>query len=357
MDLELFKTITEYPFIFENKFYDSKKLKQNKTCTKKCKDKDCLNNFTKNNNEYICSKGYNNFLLELDKKIYIFNGLIFDTNEIIPKGRKEVRLEWIVKRNQLKEDIFKFKKIDLYIRQHINETMIKNLSMFHDFKSSMNIFFDCTQDIIHSLPGDNFEEKLNQSDKAYKNLYNALDLITSQLGMIDVVSNPKSITFGTKREISIYKLFDKIKYLFEHHRVTRKKNVSIEIFNTNHKYVSNSFCYDTIEFIPLILLDNALKYSSPYSKVTIEFTQYHKKVLIKVKNIGPFVKDENREKIFDKFYRGETGEDFTSQGLGVGLWIAQKILKTHNSVLKYDKDKYAEGDIGLNIFEFELDTI
>ena len=357
MELELFKTVSDYPFIFEKEFHDSNDLSQNKTCLNKCKEKDCLVHFESNFSEYTCSKGYNNFLIELNTNKYIINGLIFDSNQIIHKGRKDSRTEWIVSETKFKEFIFKIKKIDLYIKQNINETMIKNLSMFHDFKSSMNIFFDCTQDIIHSLPGEDFQEKLNNSDKAYKNLYNALDLITSQLGMIDVVSNPKSISFGSKREISIYKLFDKIKYLFEHHRVTRKKSVNLEILNKTGKYTHNSFCYDTIEFIPLILLDNALKYSSPYSTVSIEFTQLYKKVLIKVKNIGPFVKDENRDKIFKKFYRGETGEDFTSQGLGVGLWIAQEILKTHNSVLKYDKDKYAEGDIGLNIFEFELETI
>ncbi len=93
------------------------------------------------------------------------------------------------------------------------------------------------------------------------------------------------------------------------------------------------------------------------STVKIEFKQQYDKVLVKVKNIGPFVKDGNILKIFEKFYRGETGEEHTSHGLGVGLWIAREILKTHNSKINYFKDNQAEGDIGLNIFEFELKTI
>ena len=63
------------------------------------------------------------------------------------------------------------------------------------------------------------------------------------------------------------------------------------------------------------------------------------------------------KKIFEKFFRSDTGEEHTNKGLGVGLWIAQEILHSHNSELKYRKDTKAKGKIGLNIFEFELETL
>ena len=48
---------------------------------------------------------------------------------------------------------------------------------------------------------------------------------------------------------------------------------------------------------------------------------------------------------------------WAKEGIGMGLWIAQQVLKAHSSVLHYDKDNRATGKIGLNIFEFELSTV
>lgn len=357
MNVELFNIISDYPFVSDGIFFDSKKLPQNKTCLGKCKEKDCLTAFDNDIKQYRCSKGFDNFKIPILKRNIFLNGLILKSNHSLPESRRDARRNWIIVEEDVIDFLLKVKNIDNHIQKDNDNVKVDNLSMFHDFKSSMNIFFDCTQNIINTLPGTTFEEKLNFSDKSFKDLYNALELITSQLGMIDIISNPKSISFGNKREISIYKLFDKLRLLFENHRVARKKNVTIEILNKNDRYVANSMCFETIEFIPLILLDNALKYSSPYSTISIEFYQYHKTLKLKIKNIGPFIDDSSIDKIFDKFYRGKTGEEFTNQGLGVGLWIAQEILKEHNSELLYYKDLKATGNIGLNIFEFDLVTL
>ena len=173
--------------------------------------------------------------------------------------------------------------------------------------------------------------------------------------MIDVIANPASITFGNKKEISIYKLFHKMSILFRH--ISVKEKIAIELINIDDAFIRNSYCYESIEFIPLILLDNAIKYSAEFSTVKIEITQQYNKVKIKVKNIGPFVKDENREKIFEKFFRDDSARTFSKGGIGMGLWIAQSILESHGSKIYYNKDNSASGDIGLNIFEFDLATI
>lgn len=356
MDLELFKSISRYPFINNEQFYRSVELDQNKTCTEKCKEKDCIILATKNENlaEYTCSKGYDNLLIISGEEKFILNGLIYDSNKEVPKGRKNVREKWIIEKATIHFFAKKIQDIDNYLEKAVNETSEKNFSMFHDFKTSMKIFYLCTQDIINKQNGFTFEDKLEGSDDSIKELYHALNLITSQLGMMDVIINPASITFGTKKTINIYKLFHKISILFKH--LTDKKNVQIELTNEKGAYIRDSNCYESIEFIPLILLDNALKYSAPQSTIKIEISQLFNRVRIKVKNIGPFVRNENVERIFEKFFRDEAGKQYSKQGIGMGLWIAQQILHAHNSKLTYDKDKAAVGDIGLNIFEFELMT-
>lgn len=356
MDLELFSAISKFPFIHKNELHSSKELKQNKTCTEKCKGKECIAHYSDKKEtglEYICPKGYNNYLVSFQDFSCILNGLIFENNSTVPLGRKLARNDWSVKKASIVTFIEKTHEIERHINKRVLETTEKNFSMFHDFKTSMTIFFNCTQDIINNLPGDNFLQKLENSDKSYKDLYNSLELITSQLGMIDVILNPNSIEFGNKKKINIYRLFEKIKILFGH-LSEKKEDISITLIS--EAWVKDSYCYNSIEFIPLILLDNALKYSVKDSNVEIKFEQKHDNLKVIVKNIGPLVKEGNEKKIFQKFYRDDSAVSFSKEGIGMGLWIAQEILKKHNSELFYYKDKKETRPIGLNIFEFDIKT-
>lgn len=353
MDIELIKSLSKYPFIVENTLIDSIELKQNKTCIEKCKEKDCLNLFDKqiNHSHYTCSKGYDNLLHIIGGLKFITNGLIYKSNKTIPQGRKEVRKEWIVDEASVLLFSNKIQEIENHLIKRNNETMEKNFSMFHDFKTSMSIFFNCTQDIVNKLPGNSFIEKLENSDTSYKDLYNSLELITSQLRMVDVILNPKSIVFGRKKSINIYQLFEKIKILFGH-LSTKKRDINIKLIKEG--WYDSCECYESIEFIPLILIDNALKYSVPNSDIEIKFEQHKGIIKVMVKNIGPVVSDENISKIFDKFFRDESGKSFSKEGIGMGLWIAKEILNAHNCELHYFKDTKESRTIGLNIFEFEL---
>jgi K+-sensing histidine kinase KdpD len=357
MDFKLFSVLSKFPFLDENGFYNGIELRQNKTCEDKCKEKDCSILLTKHLNfeEYICSKGYNNLLICLNDFKVVLNGLIFKDNTTVPAGRKEVRKDWMIEKESVLMFANKVNEIEEQIINKINESIESNFSIFHDFKTSMSIFFNCTQDIINQLPGGTFEEKLLNSDKIYKDLYNSLELIDSQLQMVDVILNPRSISFGSRREINMFKLFYKLKVLFEHIS-SKTKSINFELTNVDGAYIRNCNCYDSIEFIPLILLDNALKYSAPNSTVKIEITQLYNKAKIKVKNIGPLVCDKNKDKIFEKFFRDESAQEFSKNGIGMGLWIAQKILEAHGTKLAYNKDPHAIGKIGLNIFEFEIAT-
>jgi hypothetical protein len=356
MNVELFKSLSKYPFICDDELFDSEILIQNTTCLKKCKTKDCIDFFKKNQNqnEFLCPMGFNNVILKFKDQSIIINGIIYRTNKTIQKGRREARKDWVVNPETVYEFIEKIYKIDQYILKCTNETIVKNFSMFHDFKTSMTILFSCAQDIINKLPGDTFLEKLEYSDKSYKDLYNALELITSQLRMIDVIINPRSIVFGKKKSINIYRLFEKIKVLFSH-LSTKKKDINIILLSEGWVFDSN--CYESIEFIPLILLDNALKYSVSDSDIEVKFEQNQNSVKVIVKSIGPFVSDENKEKIFQKFFRDKSAEDFSKEGIGMGLWIAQEILHAHNSEIHYYKDPKETRPIGLNVFEFDLQTI
>lgn len=87
----------------------------------------------------------------------------------------------------------------------------------------------------------------------------------------------------------------------------------------------------------MILLDNAIKYSSPKGKLII--SSYHKddKILISFQDFGIGISKEDIDKIFDKFYRSDKSRtNSKAQGYGLGLSIAKEIAQNHNGDIFVD---------------------
>jgi len=82
------------------------------------------------------------------------------------------------------------------------------------------------------------------------------------------------------------------------------------------------------------LLDNALKYSPKESAVTLTLTKEGAHTLLTVIDNGPGIPDEEKKKIFGKFYR--SGKETTRQtkGTGLGLFLCRKIAADHKASIK-----------------------
>jgi signal transduction histidine kinase len=75
------------------------------------------------------------------------------------------------------------------------------------------------------------------------------------------------------------------------------------------------------------LVDNAIKFTPADGLVLIEARIADGQPFIRVSDTGPGVPPQERERIFDRFYRGERSGK--SQGHGLGLSIAESIANLH----------------------------
>ncbi len=75
-------------------------------------------------------------------------------------------------------------------------------------------------------------------------------------------------------------------------------------------------------------VDNAVKYSEPSSVVTISAKWSEKEIVTSVHNCGPVILPEDRERIFDRFYRSK-GTEHRAAGTGLGLSISKKVAEAH----------------------------
>ena len=88
---------------------------------------------------------------------------------------------------------------------------------------------------------------------------------------------------------------------------------------------------DAIRHLTTILLDNAMKYSPDGGIVTLDVVSRKKDLTISVFNtmVSP-VSNENLSHLFDRFYRTDASRNSETGGHGIGLSIAQAITSAHN---------------------------
>jgi two-component system, OmpR family, sensor histidine kinase CiaH len=79
------------------------------------------------------------------------------------------------------------------------------------------------------------------------------------------------------------------------------------------------------------LVENAIKYSAKEMPVTAVLKKYRSGIELQVKDEGPGIPDEEKKKVFSKFYRIGNEATRKTQGTGLGLYLCQKIARDHNA--------------------------
>lgn len=78
------------------------------------------------------------------------------------------------------------------------------------------------------------------------------------------------------------------------------------------------------------LVDNAIKYSETNREVKVEAERAGAAVIIRVRDQGSGIKPEHLHRLFERFYRVDSGRSRQSGGTGLGLAIVKHIAQAHS---------------------------
>ena len=94
---------------------------------------------------------------------------------------------------------------------------------------------------------------------------------------------------------------------------------------------------DSIRKLLGILIDNAIKYSTPNSEIGVTMKASGKSVLLQVKNQAQSTEKGPHDEMFERFYRADSSRS-DIKGYGIGLSIAREICRVHKGQISARSD-------------------
>ena len=82
------------------------------------------------------------------------------------------------------------------------------------------------------------------------------------------------------------------------------------------------------------LLDNAIKYSPKETPVSVSLTANRGKIILCIIDAGKGIQDEEKHKIFLKYYRSGNQHTREAKGTGLGLFLTKNIIQQHDGLIK-----------------------
>ncbi|MDA8231622.1 MAG: sensor histidine kinase KdpD [Magnetospirillum sp.] len=103
-------------------------------------------------------------------------------------------------------------------------------------------------------------------------------------------------------------------------------------------------CVDAVlmEQVFFNLLDNACKYAPAGTTVKVWAVKTRDHIAVEVTDQGPGIPPEDREKVFDMFYRVQQADNQTA-GTGLGLAICRGIVEAHGGTIRAEAGMHGEG--------------
>ena len=85
----------------------------------------------------------------------------------------------------------------------------------------------------------------------------------------------------------------------------------------------------------LTLADNAVKYCPPGGEVTFALRRVQGFTELALSNTGPGLAPELQPRVFERFFRGDASHNHDIEGCGLGLSIAQWIVRAHGGGIRF----------------------
>lgn len=111
-------------------------------------------------------------------------------------------------------------------------------------------------------------------------------------------------------------------------RYAVQKNIHL-VFDTNKEECIVAVDPQVIDRIVMNLISNAIKFSSRDKNIYINLIINNEEVKVSIRDEGPGISENDKEKIFNRFYQVTKRKDNEQSGSGIGLDLVNYLTKSH----------------------------
>lgn len=86
------------------------------------------------------------------------------------------------------------------------------------------------------------------------------------------------------------------------------------------------------------LVQNAIRYNKPNGTVWVQVTKKEDVPMLIVKDNGIGIPEEDRQRVFERFYRVDKSRSKATGGTGLGLAIVKHIVEIHDAKITLDSE-------------------
>lgn len=197
----------------------------------------------------------------------------------------------------------------------------------HELKTPLAVI-EANADVLQDKVGENkWITYIQKEVKSMNKLVNDL-LVLARMENSNISNNQK---FDLSKEVQMsVSVFESIIY---EKKIELETNISEGIEFNGDK--------EDIKHIISIILDNAIKHTEENGKIIVNTLKEKGNIKIEIKNQGEPIHEEEREKIFERFYRVDKARNRNEKRYGLGLSIAKGIVEKYNgNIYAISKDGF-----------------
>ena len=224
------------------------------------------------------------------------------------------------------------KKLSEVIVEPVEKTFLKQVQFIsdasHELKTPLAVI-EANADVLENEVGENkwikyIQNEIDSMDKLINEL-----LVLAKIENVDTLNEDEEFNLSQEIELDV-SVFESMAY---------EKNIKIGTnIEGNIKFNGSK---EDIKHILSTLVDNAIKHTKENGNIEVNLKKTKENKLIEVKNEGNPIPKEDRERIFERFYRIDKSRNREEKRYGLGLAIAKSTVEKYKGKIEVDyKDGY-----------------
>ena len=255
--------------------------------------------------------------------------LVKYTESIKAKSDKIVNIDnFFIRRDEVGKLTQSIHEMTLDLQKRTNRAETFSTDLAHEIRNPLASLKGASELLDKTTDQKDREKLLNIVDHDVERIERLITDYTQMLKDEASLSREKMV------KIDIYLIITNVVDDFKQNIESLNKKIEIEIINKKDKQKSYYILgiENRIEQVIANLLDNAISFSQPNSKILIEIDENKNKFQLTFKDQGPGFKEKNIENIFNRFYSNRP-KNFGEHS-GLGLNIVKNIIELHKGKIK-----------------------